>query len=92
MNSLEIAYDNAIVDLALREPSPYEKTHAGYIITRGEVQLGAKLFVNGKRADLDEKGRFRERIEIRMGDNEISYHTVATDGIDRFYVRHVLRR
>jgi len=91
MNSLEIAYDNAIVDFGLREPTPNEKTHAESLVSRGEVQLGAKLFVNGKRAEVDEKGRFRERVDLHKGDNEIVYHTIGTDGLDRFYVRHVTR-
>lgn len=92
MNTLQIAYDNAIVDLAIKVPKAGQKVTSKSIVTRGEVQLGASLSINGKRAPLDDNGRFSESVGLDKGDNDIVYRTMSSDGIERYYVRRVVRR
>ncbi|OGQ90245.1 MAG: hypothetical protein A2289_20090 [Deltaproteobacteria bacterium RIFOXYA12_FULL_58_15] len=91
MNTLQIAYDNAITDLDVKSPRPDMRTRSKTVSTYGELQLGAKLSINGKRAGLDSKGRFREVIPLNKGNNQIVYTTISSDGIERFYVRNVTR-
>lgn len=92
MNTLEIAYDNAIVDLQIKSPKDHQMVSSRSVVTRGEVELGARLSINGKRANLDPKGRFRETIRLDKGGNQIVYRTISSDGVERYYVRNVTRR
>lgn len=91
-NGLEIAYDNAITDIAIRAPRNDARERSSRLTTIGEVALGAKLYINGKAAALDRKGRFRETITLSKGRNTIVYNTLATDGVSRYHVREVIRR
>jgi len=92
MNTLNIAYDNAIIDLSIKSPRPWQKVSSKSVTTKGEVQLGARLTINGRKANLDGKGRFREALKLNKGSNQIIYRTVSSDGIERYYVRNVYRR
>lgn len=92
MNTLEIAYDNAVVDLAIRSPQANERVSGASLVVRGEVALGTKLRVNAKKVDIDRQGRFRERVPLSKGRNDIIFHTLAGDGVERFYVHPVVRR
>jgi len=92
MNTLQIAYDNAIVDLSIKTPKQSQKVTTKSLATKGEVQLGASLSINGKKVSLDENGRFSINLDLNKGLNEIVYRTVSTDGIERYYVRQVIRR
>jgi hypothetical protein len=92
MNTLQIAYDNAIVDLAIKAPKQGQSVSTSTVTTRGEVQLGASLLVNGRKAALDGQGRFKEALKLDRGLNQIVYRTVSSDGVERYYVRHVYRR
>jgi hypothetical protein len=92
MNSLQIAYDNAIVDLSIKIPKPGTKVTTKSVVTKGEVQLGATLSINGKKVALDGAGRFSEAVGLNKGGNQIVYRTMSSDGIERYYVRQVYRR
>ena len=92
MNSLQIAYDNAIVDLQIKTPKSNQKVTTKTVLTKGEVQLGASLSINGKKASLDNAGRFTETINLNKGSNQIVYRTMSSDGIERYYVRQISRR
>jgi hypothetical protein len=92
MNSLQIAYDNAIVDLQIKTPKSNQKVTTKTVLTKGEVQLGASLSINGKKASLDNAGRFTETINLNKGGNQIVYRTMSSDGIERYYVRQIYRR
>src|SRR5690606_16825612 len=59
-NSLQIAYDNAVNDLVIRNPRSGTRIASSSLRTSGEVQLGARLYINGKKTNLDDKGRFSE--------------------------------
>ena len=89
-NGLEIAYDNVITDLVVRSPKNGQRVSGDRCTTAGEIALGARLFINGKQADLDSKGRFKEAVTLH-GSDKIVYRTQASDGVQRFYVRDVRR-
>jgi hypothetical protein len=91
INGLEIAYDNAVVDLEIRSPAHQTRVNADQVVTTGEVYLGGKLTINGRAVLLDKKGRFREPLALRQGDNQLVYRTIGHDGIEQFHVRQVVR-
>ncbi len=92
MNTLQIAYDNAIEDLAIKTPRHGQVVTTASVVARGEVRLGATLTVNGRKADLDELGRFKETIKLDKGSNQLVFRTLSADGVERYYVRSVTRR
>jgi hypothetical protein len=57
MNKLEISYDNSVPDLVITSPRNGEAAR-GAVRATGVAPVGARLYVNGKAADLDEKNRF----------------------------------
>jgi hypothetical protein len=75
LNKLELAYDNARSTLAITR------------LTEGEVQgvapLGARLFVNGASASVDEKGRFAVKVSARV----LVFRLLASDGSESYWVR-----
>lgn len=91
INGLEIAYDNAVVDLEIRSPAHQARINAEQVMTTGEVYLGGRLSINGKPVVLDKKGRFRETLALRQGDNQLVYRTVGPDGVEQYHVRQVMR-
>ncbi len=92
MNTLEIAYDNAVVDLAIRSPEANERVSGASAFVRGEVALGTRLQLNGAKIDIDRQGRFRERVNLNKGRNELIFRTVTGDGVERYYVHPIVRR
>ena len=92
MNSLQIAYDNAITALVIRNPRQGAAVAGGKLTTTGEVELGSKVFVNGKRVEVDDAGRFSEGVALKAGANQIIYRATSADGIERYYLRDVTRR
>jgi hypothetical protein len=57
MNKLEIVYDNAVPLLIVLSP-PNGTLARGKLQARGIAPLGSRVYINGKPAPLDEKGRF----------------------------------
>jgi hypothetical protein len=91
-NGLEIVYDNVVSDIVIRSPRPNQRVASGRLTTNGEIALGARLFINGKQADIDRKGRFNESVTLDRGVSQLVYRTLAGDGVERYYVRDVQRR
>jgi hypothetical protein len=91
INGLNITYDNAVVDIDIRTPTHLAKIASDHVLTAGEVRLGGRLSINGRAIGLDKKGRFREVLPLTKGENQIVYRTVASNGVERFYVRRVYR-
>lgn len=91
-NGLEIAYDNAITDIVIKAPRPNEKVRGNKLTTHGEVQLGARLSVNGRSVQVDGKGRFKETLTLNPGRNRLVYRTVTGDGAERYYLREIVAR
>ncbi len=92
MNSLTIAYDNAVADIDIKSPKSGLTVTTPTVQTAGEVELGSKLYVNGKQAELDKLGRFKVTLNIERGVNQLVYRTVDTKGVERLYVREVIRK
>lgn len=92
MNSLQISYDNVITALVIRSPKQDIQTREAHVPVTGEVELGAKLFINGKRIELDENNRFSETVEVSKGVNQIVFRAVSSDGLERYYIRDVIRK
>jgi hypothetical protein len=57
MNKLEMVYDNAVPLLVVLSPRNGE-AGKGKLEARGIAPLGSRVYINGKPAPLDEKGRF----------------------------------
>ena len=92
MNSLEIAYDNAVVDLTIKTPGQGVRVAKGAITTSGVIQLGARLSINGRGTTIDSSGRFSKKVTLSRGANQIVYRTMASDGIERYYIRDIYRK
>lgn len=92
-NGLEIKFDNSAVDIQIASPASNQRVRKSKILTSGEVPLGQSLFINGQRVKLGDDGRFREYVTLdRKGRHSIVYRTLASDGVERYYVRDVFRR
>ena len=92
MNALEIAYDNAITNIKIKLPPSNARVSTASVRTQGEVELGSKLYINGKNVPVSIQGRFGKSIRLSAGLNRLVYRTIAKDGIERYYVRSVYRR
>ncbi|MEL6547179.1 MAG: hypothetical protein AAFQ82_21310 [Myxococcota bacterium] len=63
------------------------------VFTSGEVPLGQSLFINGQKANVGRNGRFRQSVPLKSkGRHSIVYRTLASDGVERYYVRDVYRQ
>ncbi|MEM6730535.1 MAG: hypothetical protein AAF658_03215, partial [Myxococcota bacterium] len=92
-NALTIEFDNSNVDIQIASPASNQRIKGSRVVTAGEVPQGQSLFINGEKANLDRKGRFRRFITLnRKGRHSIVYRTLASDGVERYYVRDIFRR
>ena len=55
----------------------------------GEVELGNRLYVNGKACGLDGKGASASRWRSSAGQNQIVFRTSAATAPSAYYVRDV---
>lgn len=92
MNSLQVAYDNAITALVIRTPRQGSAVGTSKLTTTGAAEAGSKVYINGKRAEIDDEGRFSEALALKAGANQIVYRATSADGIERYYLRDVIRR
>jgi uncharacterized protein (DUF2141 family) len=91
MNKLALAYDNAIDSLALTQLSADPDPKAGSNVeVAGVAPLGARLFVNGKPADLDDKGRFA--MHVAGAPRLLVFRVLARDGAESYWVKAVKPR
>jgi len=85
LNKLEIQYDNAEANLVIRSPKNGERA-GRKVKASGIAPVGAKVFINGHLATLDDKSRFDEtvtplaggRIVFRMVNGGAEVYTVRT--------------
>jgi hypothetical protein len=92
MNVLVLEYDNAVTDLRINSPRHGQRVSSSSIVVHGEIQLGARLAVNGRAVGVDDQGRFRTTVGLDKGNNRLVFRSLASDGVERFYVRDVQRR
>jgi hypothetical protein len=88
MNKLEIVYDNSHTTLAIAQPRLGETPSGAITPVRGVAPLGSKLYVNGKLAELDPKGRFS--LDVRRAD-AVVFRLVAENGAESWWVRPLRR-
>lgn len=88
MNKLEIVYDNSHTTLAIARPRVGESPSGAVTPVRGVAPLGSKLYVNGKPATLDPKGRFS--LDVRRAD-AVVFRLVAENGAESWWVRSLGR-
>jgi hypothetical protein len=84
MNKLDVVYDNAILTLTIERPAPGEAAGGATIGTRGVAPLGSKLFINGKAAPLDSRGRFD--LEVPRAPSLV-YRLVSSDNSESYWIR-----
>ncbi len=90
LNRLELAYDNALDALAIRLPLPDQRLGGKTVEVAGVAPLGARLFVNGTPAPLDDKGRFA----LKLGDapRVLVFRLLGGDGTESYWIRSLRRR
>jgi hypothetical protein len=88
MNRLALAYDNAVDALTLTQIDAAPT--AGAVDVAGVAPLGARLYINGKGAPLDDKGRFALR--VTDAPRLLVFRVLARDGSDSYWVKAVKPR
>jgi hypothetical protein len=79
---LDLVYDNALSTLTIRQPRPGD--------VQGVAPLGARLFVNGKAAAVDDKGRFSLRVP--RSTRTLIFRLLEKDGAESYWVRPLVPR
>lgn len=85
MNKLEIAYDNAMTVLTIEQPAPGEVLE-DRVRAKGVAPLGSRLFINGQRAPLDEKGRFDLYLPRAL---QVVFRVVLPSGAEGYWSRRL---
>ena len=89
MNKLDIVYDNSLTTLAIGSPKPGERVIGEEVDVTGVAPLGSKLFINGKLAPLDEKGRFSTQVARA---DAVVFRLVRKDGAESYWIRRLRTR
>lgn len=88
MNKLELIYDNSRRSLAIARPRQGERV--GKVVeASGVAPVGSKLFVNGRPASLDGKGRFKASVP---GAPFVVFRLLTDDGGESYWIRQVRSR
>lgn len=88
MNRLELLYDNSRTSLAIARPRMNEVvSSAGRgIPVEGIAPVGSKLFVNGRPAGVDPKGRFATTVPRA---NTLVFRLITDNGAEGYWVRRL---
>ena len=89
MNKLEIVYDNAVPNLIIKAPRNGDPGGASVAVT-GIAPVGAKVYVNGKLLELDDKARFTTQAAPLPG-GRLIFRMVGKSGAEVYTVRTVRR-
>jgi hypothetical protein len=89
MNKLELVYDNALTRLAIGSPKPNEVASGPEVEALGVAPLGSKLYINGKQAHLDGKGRFQEKVSRSPA---VVFRLVGKNGSESYWIRKLRAR
>jgi hypothetical protein len=84
MNKLELVYDNVLTTLAIGTPKPGQPVSGPEVDAAGVAPLGTKLYINGKPAPLDDKGRFALRVGRTPA---VVFRLIGPDGAERYWIR-----
>lgn len=89
MNKLEIVYDNAVPNLIIKAPRNGDPGGASVPVV-GIAPVGAKVFVNGKPVELDDKARFNTKAAPLAG-GRLVFRMLSKNGAEVYTVRTVRR-
>jgi ferric-dicitrate binding protein FerR (iron transport regulator) len=91
MSNLSLVYDNAVESLALTQLGASRARGKGGrragVDVAGVAPLGARLYLNGRAAALDDKGRFS--LHLPGAENLLVFRVVARDGAESYWVKAV---
>ena len=90
LNRLELAYDNALDALAIRSPRIDQRVGGKTVEVAGAAPLGARLYVNGTPATLDDKGRFN--LKLGGAPRVLVFRLLGDDGTESYWIRQLRRR
>ncbi len=79
-----LAYDNALDALAIRLPLPDQRLGGKTVEVAEVAPLGARLFVNGTPAPLDDKGRFA--LKLGGAPRVLVFRLVRGDGTESYWI------
>lgn len=91
MNKLEISYDNSVPNLVISSPRNGESAK-GPVRATGVAPVGARLYVNGKSAELDEKNRFDMEVSPVGRPPVVIFRVSRPPASDTITVRALRRR
>jgi hypothetical protein len=84
MNKLELIYENALTRLAIGSPKPNEVATGPEVAALGVAPLGSKLYINGRPARLDDKGRFSEKVGRAP---TMVFRLITKNGSESYWIR-----
>jgi hypothetical protein len=84
MNKLDLVYDNALTRLAIGSPKPNDLATGPEVSALGVAPLGSKLYINGRPARLDDKGRFAEKVGRTPA---VVFRLVSKNGNESYWIR-----
>lgn len=90
MNKLDIVYDNSVPTLLVHNPRNGDRA-GRQVSTRGVAPVGARLFINGKLVELDNKSRFDASVDPDGQPPMLIYRLVRPNAADALYVRTLKR-
>jgi len=86
LNKLELLYDNSLVSLAIARPKPGDRLEGQEVAVSGVAPLGSRLYVNGRAASLDGKGRFDLRVARASA---VVFRLVSKNGSESYWLRRL---
>ncbi len=92
MNVLEIVYDNTVNTLSVYSPKPGTKVSKSTLKTRGVVEVGSRIYVNGSEVKPDGKGRFTAKVKLKKGMNQVVFYAISKGWKESYLIREVYRR
>ncbi len=89
MNKLELVWENALNALAIARPAPGDAVEGDGVDVAGVAPLGSRLYVNGRPAPLDGRGRFELRVARAPA---LIFRLVGRSGAESYWVRTLRTR
>lgn len=91
MNQLDLVFDNSVVTLSVSRPANGERVSGKTVEASGVAPVGAKVFVNGKLVEVDDKNRFRAQVAPLGRPPVVIFRMTRSNEPDVFTIR-TLRR
>jgi len=91
MNKLELVYDNSVPNLLVRSPRNGERVRGASVQVQGVAPVGARLQVNGRAIELDEKSRFDAAVAVGGRNPQVVFRLTRANAADVFTVRTLQR-